>query len=114
MIVVCNGGNAKYAKKPVENVLDFPPMEGERLHSMQKPHDLCRELIERHTVLGEKVLDVTMGSGAHLAAAASLHRDFLGCDNNADNLPNALTLVGQHFNKNLHDSVQRGRQGSQG
>lgn len=112
MIVVCNGGSAKYAKKPVENVLDFPPMEGERLHAMQKPHALCREIIERHTVIGEKVLDICMGSGAHLAAAADLRRDFLGCDSNPELLGPAFTLVGQFFNRETHDALQRGRNAS--
>lgn len=109
IIVICNGGEAKYAKKPVENVLDYPPMSGERLHAMQKPHELCKEIIERHTVLGEKVLDVTMGSGAHLAAAADLRRDFLGCDSNPELLAPALTLVGQYFHKHTHDAIQRGK-----
>lgn len=109
MLVVVNGGSAKLAKKPIENVLDFPPMEGERLHAMQKPHELCKEIIERTTVIGEKVLDVTMGSGAHMAAAASLNRDFLGCDSNPDLLDSALSLVSQHWNKTTYDAVQRGK-----
>lgn len=97
MLVVVNGGKARLVKKPVENVLDFAPFEGERSHAMQKPHDLCREIIERTTVPGELVLDICFGSGAHLAAAASLGRDFLGCEQNAELLPGALTLVGQFF-----------------
>lgn len=97
MLVVVNGGQARLAKKPVENVLDFPPFSGERHHAMQKPHDLCREIIERTTVPGERVLDVCFGSGAHLAAAADLGRDFLGCEKNPDLLPSALTLVGQYY-----------------
>lgn len=102
MIVVANGGQAKLIKTPSyphENVLDFAPFGGERLHAMQKPHDLCREIIGRTTVVGEKVLDICFGSGAHLAAAADMGRDFLGCDRNPDNLASALTLVGQYYHK---------------
>lgn len=109
MIVAVNGGAAKLARKPVENVLDFPPMSGERLHAMQKPQELCKALIERTTVLGERVLDVCMGSGAHMAAAAGLGRDFVGCDNNPDNLRSALTLVSQHYSKASAEAVQRGK-----
>lgn len=97
LIVVVNAGQAKLLKKPVENVLDFPPFSGDRLHAMQKPHELCREIIERCTVPGERVLDICFGSGAHLAAAASLGRDFLGCDSDPDNLASALTLVSKHY-----------------
>jgi ParB/RepB/Spo0J family partition protein len=97
MIVVVNGGSAKLMKKPCENVLDFPPFSGERSHAMQKPHDLCRELIERCTVAGERVLDVCFGSGAHLAAAASLGRDFIGCEKNPNLLNSAITLVSQYY-----------------
>jgi ParB/RepB/Spo0J family partition protein len=99
MIVVVNGGSAHLTKKPVENVLDFEPFSGERLHAMQKPHDLCCEIIDRTTVPGELVLDVCMGSGAGLAAAAAKGRDFLGCDLNPENLPAALSLVGQYYHR---------------
>lgn len=102
MIVVVNGGQAKLIKTPRyphENVLDFEPFSGERLHAMQKPHALCREIIERTTLVGERVLDICFGSGAHLAAAADMGRDFIGCDRNPDNLASALTLVGQYYHK---------------
>jgi DNA modification methylase len=99
MLVVANGGSAHLTKKPVENVLDFPPMEGERFHAMQKPHDLCCEIIERTTVPGELVLDLCMGSGAHLAAAADKGRDFIGCDKNPENLASALALIGPYYHK---------------
>lgn len=106
MLVIVNGGKAKYAKKPVENVLDYAPLEGERLHEHQKPHDLCQEVISRFTVVGERVLDFCMGSGAHLAAAASMGRDFIGCDSNPDNLPKALQLIAQFYSKPVADAVK--------
>lgn len=102
MIVAVNGGSAKLMKTPKyphENVLDFEPFSGERLHAMQKPHALCREIIDRTTVVGERVLDICFGSGAHLAAAADMGRDFIGCDRNPDNLASALSLVGQYYHK---------------
>lgn len=106
MIVVVNGGSAKLARKPVENVLDFPPLSEERLHAMQKPHELCVELIQRCTVLDERVLDVCMGSGAHLAAAAACGRDFAGCDSNPANLASALQLVAQHWSKHTAAAIK--------
>ena len=97
VIVVVNAGSGRLLKKPSENVLDFAPFSGERLHDMQKPHDLCREIIERCSLVGELVYDPCFGSGAHLAAAASLGRDFLGCDSNPRNLQSAISLVSQHY-----------------
>lgn len=100
MIVVVNGGSAKLLRKPVENVLDYPPVvRSERLHVMQKPFELCADIIDRCTIPGEKVLDICMGSGAHLAAAAAKGRDFLGCDINPDNVEAAIALVSQHVKK---------------
>lgn len=96
MLVVVNGGQAKLAKKPVEDILPFAGITSARLHAMQKPHDLCREIIERTTVVGELVVDVCCGSGAHLAAAADLGRDFRGCDNNPENIRSAISLVAQY------------------
>lgn len=109
MLVVVNGGSAKLAKKPVENVLDYPPFSAERFHAMQKPHDLCRDIIERTTVTGELVLDLCFGSGAQLAAAASLNRDFMGCDLNPDNLKSALALVGQYYNAEQAKVIAKAR-----
>lgn len=109
MLVVVNAGSARLAKKPVENILDFPPLTGKRLHAMQKPHELCQEIISRTTVVGERVLDICFGSGAHLAAAASLNRDFLGCDDNPDNLSAALGLVAQHYSRETARAIERGK-----
>lgn len=103
MLVVANAGSAKLLKTatyPHENVLDFEPVpSADRFHAMQKPLELCQEIIGRTTIPGELVLDICMGSGAHLAAAAAKGRDFLGCDKNPDNLASALTLVSQHYHR---------------
>lgn len=105
MLLVANGGSAKLVKKPVENVLDFAPFSGERLHEMQKPHDLAKEIVSRLTVVGETVLDLCCGSGAHLAAAADSGRNFLGCDSNPENIRSAHVLVSQHLrNKHLAEA----------
>jgi ParB/RepB/Spo0J family partition protein len=99
MLVICNGGEARLVKKPVEDVLDFPALSEERFHAMQKPHDLCLEVIDRLTVPGELVVDCCMGSGALLAAAAAKGRDFAGCDINPENLKSAIVLVSQHYHR---------------
>lgn len=100
MIVVANGGKAMLRKKPVANVLNFETMaRGSRMHTMQRPHDLCKEIVERCTVTGELVVDVCCGSGSALAAAADLKRDFKGCDINPANHDPAILLVSQYYTK---------------
>lgn len=99
LICVVNGGQARLVTPNVGNVLAIDADYKDRIHEMQRPHELCVEIIKRLTVTGEKVLDLCFGSGAHLAAAADLGRDFLGCDMNPDNLGPALSLVSQYHNK---------------
>lgn len=98
MIVVANGGEAKFTKKPLENVLNYEAVaNAEKLHNHQKPHALCRELIERFTVAGELVVDICFGSGAHLAAAADLGRRFCGSESNHAMIDPAISLVSQFY-----------------
>lgn len=110
VLVVVNGGKAKLMKKPVENVLRYPPVPAaNRLHPNQKPHDFCREVIERCTVIGERVLDFCCGSGAIPAAAADLGRDFIACDNNQSSVDTALSHVAKFFRPAAHSAIQQGR-----
>ena len=98
MIVVVNRGSAMFVKKPLENVLAFASLtKEEKVHNHQKPHELIRELISRFTVPGELVVDVCFGSGAHLAAAADMGREFLGCEKNPVMLDAALVNVSQYY-----------------
>jgi modification methylase len=64
---------------------------------MQKPIELWKEVIQRVTVMGEKVIDPTFGSGTSLAAAAKLGRDFAGCELNPGLLEPALGLISQFY-----------------
>jgi ParB-like chromosome segregation protein Spo0J len=99
-ICVVNMGNGALTQRHKSNVLSFPVMdEDDRLHPMQLNHDFCVELIQRLTVGGEKVADFGFGSGAFSAAAVSLQRDFIACDNDPATLDPAITLVSEHLPK---------------
>ena len=97
-LCVVNMGEAVLVKKGLLDVIvcevDYG---GERIHEMQRPHSMCKEVIERLTLGGERVLDLCFGSGSALAAAAELQRDFLGCDINPKNLGPALMWVAEHY-----------------
>ena len=97
LICVVNGGNARLVRPNVPNVLAIDAVYTNRIHEMQRPHELCKEIISRLTLTGEKVVDVCYGSGAHLAAAADLARDFEGCDINPANRGSAIVHVASYY-----------------
>ena len=113
MIVVVNGGDAKLVRPNVGNVLPIDAVYKDRIHEMQRPHELCKEIISRFTVTGEQVVDLCFGSGSHLAAAADLGREFRGCDINPDNMGPALSLVAQYWKGNaVMGAVKAGNAGA--
>lgn len=63
-------GNYRY---PIEN-------NGKRLHPTQKPLELMKDLIKKHSNEGDVVLDPFMGSGTTGVAALSCNRRFTGIE----------------------------------
>lgn len=110
LICVVNGGTARLVRPNVPNVLAIDAVYTNRIHEMQRPHELCKEVISRLTLTGEKVVDVCFGSGAHLAAAADLARDFEGCDINPNNRGSAIVHVAQYYKPEGVAAAQRGTQ----
>ena len=55
-----------------------PPSE--RLHQAEKPVLLCKELISRTCLPGQRMIDPCMGSGALVAAAKELKLFVMGCE----------------------------------
>ncbi len=96
LIMPINAGKG-VLRKSCENVIVIDSVYEDRVHAHQKPIPLGEELISRFTLVGDTVIDVTMGSGAFIAAAAKTGRKFGGCDLNPDMLPLAQTLVAKHF-----------------
>ena len=56
------------------------PNNGKRFHPTQKPLDMFRELVEKHSNQGDLVVDPFVGSGTTALAAVELGRQFAGCD----------------------------------
>ena len=56
----------------------------DRFHPTQKPLELIKTLILKHSNEGDKVLDCFSGSGTTGVAALELNRDFLGCEINKE------------------------------
>ena len=58
----------------------IPRHGGKRIHPTQKPLELFRELIRKHSSPGDLVIDPFLGSGTTAAAALEEGRQFAGCD----------------------------------
>jgi ParB/RepB/Spo0J family partition protein len=96
-ILVCNMGKGRLSY-PCDNVLEFDAVYGsERVHVHQKPIPLLQELVRRTTFVGDTVVDTFYGSGSHLAAASSLARRIMGCDDNENMRDIAFGMISQHF-----------------
>jgi ParB/RepB/Spo0J family partition protein len=96
-ILVLNRGVARLSF-PCQNVLNIDNEYGnERWHSMQKPLALCREIINRLSLPGERVLDSTFGSGNILKAASMSSRDFRGSEQNEQLFNMAIQSISEVF-----------------
>ena len=58
----------------------IPRHGGKRIHPTQKPLDLFRELVRKHSNSGDLVIDPFLGSGTTAVAAIEEGRAFAGCD----------------------------------
>ncbi|MBQ4818899.1 site-specific DNA-methyltransferase [Aquimarina sp. MMG016] len=58
----------------------IPRHKGKRLHPTQKPLDLFREIVKKHSNPGDLVVDPFLGSGTTAIAALETGRQFQGCD----------------------------------
>jgi len=64
------------------NILEFKCVDNySRIHSSQKPLDLCEYLINTYTQEGEIVLDNCMGSGTTAIACLETNRRYIGFEN---------------------------------
>ena len=95
-ILVYNRGQGRLLRT-CGNVLSYEAEYGSRIHSMQKPPELLKDLISRVTLPGDTVADPFFGSGSTLHAAAQLARDFWGCEQNASIREPAMGYVSQVF-----------------
>jgi ParB-like chromosome segregation protein Spo0J len=83
-MLVVNRGEGRLLKHQQQcpNVLMHDSEYGDRIHSMQKPLSLCRDVVERISLPMEVVCDPFFGSGALLKAAMQLGRGVIGCEKN--------------------------------
>ena len=74
----------------------IPRHGGKRIHPTQKPLDLFRELIRKHSNPGDLVIDPFLGSGTTAVAAIHEDRQFSGCDIDESYIQAAKTRLHQY------------------
>jgi len=86
--------STRILKKPVLNILNFPAIPGQkRVHSLQRPFDLLKLLIENSSVPGETILDCFAGSGSTIHAAKKLQRTGIGFELDEGNFLRAQKFI---------------------
>lgn len=77
----CRKGNRALLKQGQSNVLQHDPVpSAKKIHPVEKPTSLIRQLIESSTAPGETVVDFFGGSGSTAEAAIQTGRNFLLCE----------------------------------
>lgn len=77
-IILVNKGESKVRGKRIQDVWNFNKVVGERqLHQNQKPLELIKQCIEKHSDKGDVVFDGFGGSGTTAIAARELNRGFI-------------------------------------
>lgn len=90
----CLKGQPHLAQSGKSNVLRVPPVpSSERDLLVERPVELYAEIIRRLTIEGEVVADFFVGSGSCPAAAASLKRQYFGCELSEERRAKAITKI---------------------
>lgn len=77
-IILVNKGEAPFQGKRINDVWCFDKIVGKtQLHQNQKPLDLIKQCIEKHSVKGDIVFDGFGGSATTAMASRDLHRQYI-------------------------------------
>ena len=75
------GGNSTFNSEYDDGIYSFPICHDKgRFHPTQKPVDLIRAMIRKHSNEGDLVLDCFSGSGTTAVACYCENRNFIGCE----------------------------------
>lgn len=80
-LVGVKGGSPTFNSEYDNGIYKYPICHDKgRFHPTQKPLALISDLIEKHSVKDDLVLDCFSGSGTTAVAAAKTGRRFVGCE----------------------------------
>lgn len=93
----CIKGDPQIIQRSKPNIIRVAPVTtSERETLVERPVELYAEIIRRLTVPGESVADFFVGSGSCPAAAASLKRDYFGCEQDPERRAYAIKKIRAH------------------
>ena len=79
IVFLVNKGQRKFNGERLTDIWEFPRVSGDgQLHQNQKPIELIKRCIEKHSNVGDVVFDGFMGSGTTAAAALDTDRNYIG------------------------------------
>ena len=79
IVFLVNKGQRKFKGERLTDIWEFPKVSTDgQLHQNQKPIELIKRCIEKHSNVGDVVFDGFMGSGTTAAAALDTNRNYIG------------------------------------
>ena len=79
IIFLVNKGQRKFNGERLTDIWEFPKVSSDgQLHQNQKPIELIKRCIVKHSNVGDVVFDGFMGSGTTAAAALDTNRNYIG------------------------------------
>ena len=79
ILFLVNKGQRKFNGERLTDIWEFPRVSGDsQLHQNQKPIELIKRCIVKHSDVGDVVFDGFMGSGTTAAAALDTNRSYIG------------------------------------
>ena len=79
IVFLVNKGQRKFNGERLTDIWKFPKVSPDgQLHQNQKPIELIKRCIEKHSNVGDVVFDGFMGSGTTAAAALDTNRNYIG------------------------------------
>ena len=79
IVFLVNKGQRKFNGERLTDIWEFPKVSSDgQLHQNQKPIELIKRCIEKHSNVGDVVFDGFMGSGTTAAAALDTNRNYIG------------------------------------
>ena len=92
-----NNDNPSGLRHPL-SVIDCK-YDKEKIHTTQKPVELCEFLIKSYSNEGDTVIDFTMGSGSTIIACLNSNRKYIGIEKDPDIFERAKTRIENHIEK---------------
>lgn len=95
-VAVCavKGSNPCFNSEYDNGIYSFPIAHSkDRIHPTQKPTNLFRSIIQKHSEKGDTVLDCCMGSGTTAVACIEESRNFIGFETNQEYFNKACSRI---------------------